>query len=184
MAWTAGSRIQAAALNNASPQLFQEVSLSSTTANVTINIPVGFSRVQVYWRARMSDANAAEQLYLRLNGDSGSNYLWEVCQSQNTTVAATTSGAATTFIQIGTVTAASATALYFASGEFTVDGIADTTNYKTANGTGTAYTSTTNMYTGTYGGQWNSAALVTSFTLSGSTGQFLAGSVITAYGMM
>lgn len=183
MTWAAGSRITAAGLNAASPELLQEVSITSTTAQVTINIPTGFPRVKVHWRARMSDAVAAEQLYLQFNADSANHYLWQVNQANNTTVAATTSAAAVAQIQIGTVTGNSATATYFGSGEFTIDGVSDTSNFKTAQGTGAAFASTTNMWSGTYGGQYLITGTISSFTLFGQSGSFLAGSLVTAYGL-
>lgn len=172
---------QYAYLQNNTPQLYSNTYISATTASVTLTVPSGYNNLEVVWRARCSDANAGEQLYLRLNGDSGSNYLWEVTQGNNATAAATTSGAATTFIQIGTVCAASATANYFSSGRFTVAGASDTANYKTACGTGAAFAATNNMWSGVYSGQWNSTAAVTSITLQGATGSFVAGSRFSLY---
>ena len=183
MPWYAGQRVTAAALNASSPELIQAVSIAVTTASVTISIPTGYNRIEVFWRARMSDAVAAEQLYLRMNGDTSAHYLWEVNQANNTTVAATTSGAAVAQIQIATVTGNSATALYFGAGSFTIDGASDAVNYKTMQGTSAAFGTTTNMWAGVYSGQWLSAAVVTSITLFGATGSFLAGSNVTAYGL-
>jgi hypothetical protein len=158
--------------------------LVSNVASVTFNIPSGLNGVMLTWRARSSSAVTAEMLLMQLNGDTGNDYLWEVDQANNATVAGTTSGAATNKIQIGTVTGNSATALYFSSGQTLIDGVSDTTNYKTAAGIGAAFSTTTNMWSGVYGGQWNSAAAVTSVTIFAQTGNLMTGSQFKAYGLM
>lgn len=158
--------------------------LVASQANIPLVIPAGFTRLKVYWRVRSSVAGAAEQLYLQVNGDTANDYLWEVNQANNATVAGTTSGATTNKIQIGTVTGGTATALYFGSGELTLDGASDTTNYKTIQGTGASFASTTNMWAGVYSGQWLSAAAVVSLTLSCASGQVMAGSSASVYGLM
>lgn len=163
-------------------QIAPTQTMSATTASVTFSGLPALDGFRVKWACRMSDATAAEQLYLQFNGDTGSNYLWEVNQANNTTVAATTSAGATTRIQIGTVCAASATADYFATGEFVIN-TGSTGIYTTVVGTGTAYTSTSNMYAGVYSGQWNSTATVTSFTLFGASGSLITGSQFSLYAL-
>jgi hypothetical protein len=180
-----GTTVHAADLNGNLPVLLASSVLVAPAANIPLAIPAGFNRIKVYWRVRASDGVPAEPLYLQVNGDTGNDYLWEVNQANNATVAGTTSGAATGHIQIGTIPAASATALYFGSGEFTLDGASDTTNYKTITGSGSAYASTTNMWAGVYGGQWLSAAAVTSLLLfPGNSSNFVVGSSASAYGLM
>lgn len=184
MAFTAGSRILASALNSETFQLIQTVPITTTTASVTVTIPTGFNRIKVFWRGRMSDAVVAEELLLRLNGDSANHYLWEVNQSNNTgAVSGGASGAAVALIQVGTITGNSATALYYGSGEFTIDGVSDTTNYKTVSGVGYGGVTTTNQYVGVYGGLYISASAVTSFTLYGNSGSWLTGGSISVYGV-
>lgn len=156
--------------------------LNATTASVTFSGLPAANGFLVKWSARCSDANVAEMLFLRFNGDSGSNYLWEVNQANNATVAGTSSGAAVAQIQIATTTANSATADYFATGSFVVDP-GGTGQYTKANGTASAFATTTNMWSGVYGGQWLSTATVTSITLQGATGSFLAGSQFSIYAL-
>jgi hypothetical protein len=156
--------------------------LGGTTASITFSGLPAVNGFMVKWAARMSDANAAEQLYLRFNGDTGSNYLWEVNQANNAAVAATTSGAAVTFIQIATVTANSATASYFGTGSFTVNP-GGTGMFTQASGYASSFATTTNMWSGVYGGQWNSTATVTSITMLGATGSFLVHSTFSIYAL-
>jgi hypothetical protein len=165
--------------------LLAATTLSTPSANAVLNVPSGtnYNNLKVFWRARSVTAVVAEQMFLQFNGDTGNNYLWEVDQANNATIAGSTSGAATSKIQIATVPAGNATANYFGSGEFTVGGANDATNFKTAAGVGTAYGATNNMWTGTYGGQWNSAAAVTSLTITANGGNLAAGCRFSLYGM-
>lgn len=159
------------------------VTLGTTTASVTFSgLSTAVNSFLVKWSARCSDANAAEQFKVQLNGASGSSYIWEVNQANNTTVAATTSAGASTFIQIGTVTAASATADYWASGMFTVDN-GSASQFPTVQGTAAAFATTTNMWCGVYSGLYAVATTVTSITMFGATGSFVAGSQFSIYGM-
>jgi hypothetical protein len=159
--------------------------LGSAAASITFSSIPAVPRLMVVWRVRCSDAVAAEPLWLRMNGDSAAHYLWEVSQANNATVAGTTSGALVSQIQAATVPAASATAGYFGSGQFIIDGANDSSNFPTAVGNGTAYASATSMWTGTYGGLYNQVGPVTSVTLlPGNTANFVAKSAFTLYGAM
>lgn len=184
MSFNAGQRVTALELNGNTYQQLATATLTGALSSMSLPVPAGtaFNFLKVSWRVRGDQASAAQQLYMRFNGDSGSNYLWEVLQGNNTTAAATTSGAATTFIQAGTMTCASATALYFSSGDAEVSGASDTTNYKVMCGKGSAFASTTNMWSGTFSGQWLSAAAITAVALVPQAGNFVAGSTMTMYG--
>lgn len=185
MTFTAGQRVLAADLNGNTIQLIDTQTLTAPAASIVLDVPANssYNFIKASWRLRGDSASAALQLYMRLNGDTGSNYLWEVNQANNTTVAGTTSAGTSTFMQAGTLVCASATALYFSSGVVDISGASDTTNYKVMNGSGSAFASTTNMWSGTFSGQWNSAAAVTSVTFLPQTGNFVAGSIVSLYGL-
>lgn len=184
MTFRAGQRVTAAELNSGVMQQIATTTLTGTQAAITLNIPAGtsYNFLKCSWRVRGDQAAAAQQLYLRLNGDTGSNYLWQNVQGNNSTASSNTSGATATFIHIGTMTCASATGLYFSSGDFEISGASDATNYKTAVGKDIAFASTTNMWAGTYGGQWISAAAVTAVSLVPQAGNFVAGSIMSLWG--
>src|SRR5215472_18261385 len=95
-----GTTVHGADLNGNLPVLLASSVLGAGAASIPLAIPAGFNRIKLYWRARGDNAATAIQLYLRINGDSANDYLWEVNQANNTAVAATTSGAATAQIQI------------------------------------------------------------------------------------
>lgn len=185
MTFNAGQRITAAELNTNTMQLITSTSLLGTTASVQLPITGAYNYLKVLWRARSSAAVAAQQMYLQINGDTGNNYGWQTNEANAANaVSGTHSTAGVNVIQIATITGASATSsLWFASGEFTVGGASDTTNYKTVSGVGAAFVTATNSYAGTYGGQWQSAAAVTSLTLSPATGSFVTGCVFSVYGL-
>lgn len=170
-------------LMNNTPQLLQTVSVGVTTSSVTLTVPAGYKRMAVNWRVRSTVSNLAEQLYLQFNGDTASHYMWENLQSNNATVSGASAGGLTTAIQVATVTGGTSSANFFASGSFIVDGIADATNYATVAGNGSAYSTATNAWVGTYGGMWGNSSLVTSMQLHCSSGSIAAGSTFSMYGL-
>jgi hypothetical protein len=159
--------------------------LGSNSASVTFSSIPAFNHISVIWKTRASDANPAEQIFLRFNGDVASHYLWELNQANNAgAVSGGTSGALVAQIQIGTIPAANATAGYFGSGQFTVAYFNDTTNFTTVQGTACAFATTTNMWSGTYSGLYNQAATITSLTLFAASGNLVSGSRFSLYGWM
>ena len=78
--------------------------------------------------------------------------------------------------------AATATAGYLGSGEFTIPNASGST-YKVATGHSTSANANNNGYSGTYGGLWQNTAAVTSVTLLPLAGQLVAGSSAYLYGM-
>jgi hypothetical protein len=164
------------------PQLLSSTTLTGTTASVSYTVVTAFPRILVFWGGSCSASAAAEQLYLQFNADSAAHYLWSVNQNNNATVSGTTGGSLVDQIQIGTITAGTATADYWSSGSFIVEGANQTTHFPTAVGTGTAYTSSTSNYVGVYGGQYVQATPITKVTLLPASGSFNAGSSFSFYG--
>lgn len=187
MTFTAGQRLTASALNSAISVLPQLVSTtyvtSGTAATMSATIPSTANHIEVIWTGRSDNASTATNLLLRVNGDSGSNYLWEQNEQNNTAATAATAGGATTSIHIGTMVAASGTtASYFATGTFTMGNVQSSLCFKAASGRAASHATTTQVYGGTYGGQWASTNAVTLITLLPAAGNFVAGSSMTVYG--
>lgn len=159
--------------------------LVAPAATVTLAVPAGANSVMVKWKARASDAVAAEQVLLRFNADStAGHYLWEKNESNNTGSVSGQQGGSTTqtSIQIGTMSGASATANYFGSGDFIVDGVNDATNFATVSGKGGCFATNANMWSGTYNGQFLVQAAITSMTFSTqNSSNFVAGSRFSIY---
>jgi hypothetical protein len=167
------------------PTRIATTTLGGTTASVTFSSIPAFNHISVTWKARSTTAVAAEQMYLRFNGDTASHYQWQTNEANaGNAVTGSHSTTLVAFIQIATITGASGTANYFASGEFRVPYWNDTTNFAVAQGTATAQITTTNQYAGTYGGLYNQAATLTSLTLFPAGGSFAAGCRFSLYGWM
>lgn len=163
------------------PQLLGSTILAGSLASITITIPSGFNHLHAVWTGRSDSATTAVSADLRLNGDSGSNYLWQTNETHNTSSTPAQSGAATSLMIIGAMPAASATANYFGEGSFTVGGVSGAT-FKVTSGHSSAYVTTTSSYVGVYSGQWLSTAVVTSVTLLPNAGNLVAGSSMSIYG--
>ncbi len=182
MTYPAGVPVTLAQMAAVTPQLLQSTYLTVASAGVTLTIPSGFNRVHVFWRTRGSAAATAMQLQLQMNNDSASNYLWERTEANNATTSAANSGGLSSFIQIATMGGASITANYMSSGEFTVDGVSDTSLYATALGISTMFNTTSDCWSGRFAGQHNVAGATTSLQLKPSSGNFVAGSSFSMYG--
>lgn len=173
-------------LQNNTPQKIGSTTLGSTTASITIAVPTAslFSALRGEWGARGDAAASAISVGVRFNGDTGSNYLWQQNQTNNAASTAANSGGLASLIQVGAAPAATATASFFGAGSFTVPNPGGAL-FKVATGMSQALTSTSNSFTGTYGGQWDSTAAITSVTLlpAAGGGNLVTGSVFTLYGI-
>lgn len=152
---------------------------------ITLTVPPGssYSALRVIWRARGDTSGAAIDFVMQLNGDTASHYLWQINQANGATASPANSGALVAFIQIGTIPAATAGASFFGTGETVVASPASTTAYKACSGHSNAVTSTTMGFAGTYGGLWESMAAISTITVKAKSGNLVAGSTATLYGI-
>lgn len=155
--------------------------LNITTASVTFSSIPAFNRIVVYWRARTS-ASGLTDLLVRIDGNTGSNYLWSKGGGINGAASAAHAGALTTSMKAGILDAT--TASYFSSGTFTIDGWVNSTGFTTLSGTGALFSTTTVDAAEAYSGQFNVVGPHTSITLLPGTNSFAAGSQFSLYGMM
>ncbi len=182
MPFTAGQRAQAATFNANMPQLIGSTILTGPAAAITIGIPTGFNHLQAVWSARSDAAAGAVSINLRLNGDSGNNYVWQNSQANNTSAGGADGGGATSLLQVGSAPGASGTtANYFGTGNFSAANIASAV-FKPVSGTSIAATTATNTYSGSYGGMWLSTAVITAVTLLANSGNLIAASSLSIYG--
>jgi len=170
---------------NAVPTQIATQTLISAAASVTFSSIPAFNHISVTWKTRATDNNAAEQLYLRFNGDTASHYLWENNQANNAgAVSGATSAGLVGQIQIATIPANSATSGFFGAGQFTVPYFNDSTNFAAVSGTASAFATVTNMWSGTYSGMYNQAVTLTSLTVFAATSNLAIGSRFSLYGWM
>lgn len=187
MAFFAGQKLRAADLNTSVPIRIGSQILTGSQGSITVPVPasttVGLNALQVMWQARSDTAAAAINFLLRFNGDTANHYLWQRAEANNATQTDSNSGGLVGFIQIGTIPAASATANFFGTGFSILSNPASAVAYKSVSGHATACITATNMYTGSYGGLWQSTAAVTSVTVLALTGNLVAGSGLSVYGL-
>lgn len=185
MPFTAGQRLLASQLNSNMPQLLGSTILTGSQASISLSTAGGGTNaLTVTWQARSDNASPATFMMLQFNGDTGNDYLWQIMQANVASTSGTAnSGALTSAIEIGTMTAAQATANFFSAGEFVITNPLSTTAYKSCSGHATSIVTATNSYTGTYGGLWQSTAAITSITLKPQAGNFVAGTMVTIYGI-
>jgi hypothetical protein len=157
--------------------------LSGTAASVVFTMPTGvsFNFVKIFWRARGDAASGVEEFRLRMNGDTGANYLGEKMESNNASQSSTGPTSATS-LQMGTMTAGSATANYFSAGEITVSGLSDATRFPQAVGISGASNTNADTWNGRFTGQHLASGATTSLTVFPNSGNFTAGSVFTCLG--
>jgi hypothetical protein len=153
--------------------------LLAPAATVTYTVVTPTNRIWCMWRATTSASATTENFQVQVNGVATSSYIWQDIQGVNSTSSAGSSGAATTSVAMGNVTGATATANYYSSGNFIVDGCNQTSKFITVQGTSAMFISTTSSIAGTYTGQYNAVGPVTSLVLSAAVGNFTTGSEFT-----
>lgn len=160
--------------------------LGGTAASVTFSsIPGTYKALMLHVVSRTNTAGTtAEELLLRFNADTGSNY-----DLQRISGGAATSTSEERFAQssifVGWSTSGGATASKFSAAEILVPSYASTSFHKPVRSTVAAIwgTSTATMRASTNAGVWRSTAAITSITLLPSSGSFAANSVFSLYGM-
>ena len=178
MSFTAGQRIKASYLNAQVTMLQQNV-LTATTASVTFSSIPTYPRLVLFWRARLSAAGP-QDINLQIDGNNGSQYLYNYIDAVNGATDAHHSGGLVTSIIVGT--ADGNTANYFASGDLSLDGWANATGYLTMAGTWANFSTTTTDIVGAIGGLYQGVGPHSSFTLTPASGSFAAGSQFSLYG--
>lgn len=169
-------------LANNIPQLLYETTLG-TTGPATYTVVIPYNRILCTWYARSSVTGSAFNVDLQMNGDSAAHYLWQITQGNGATATSQGSGGLASFIEIGVVPGTSATANYWGSGQFIVDGANQANTFPTAQGTSCAFASSTSGYMGMYGGQYVELGVITSLALTSTGGSFIAGSQFSFYGL-
>lgn len=160
------------------PQLLASLVLTGTAASMPLTVPGGvFSNLRVVWTGRSTNAGTADYMCLQLNNDTtNTHYTWQFNQSNVTTDSSAGSAGTTDRIRIGTLNAAGGTSGYLGSGAFEIPNANGGSNFKAPSGYSNSANSSTNAYSGTYGGMWLQNSAVTSITLFANSGSLSAGS--------
>lgn len=161
--------------------------LASTAATITfVNpLPTGFRHLLIDWYARGDTAAVVAEVRLHFNNDGAANYDYEQARA-NASAWSVAEVIPATFISLGRIPAANATANYFGSGD------AKIRHYNGAVGNKQVVSTyqvawdnlTGDQETGIWSGKWRTTATaVTRIDLFPSAGNFLTGSLFTLWGI-
>lgn len=185
VAFAAGQRIKASYLNQG-VQLIQSQVLAATTASVSFSaIPTTYNHLELRWHGRTTSGNTSDNLIMRINGDSGPNYDWELLAGLNTTASATPSLGDSKLL-LGTLVGGTGTAGFFSNGTVDIQGWSQSGASHVVTVSGKWYACWSNSaatsQTGAMGGLYTPSSAATSLTLTPAAGSFAAGSVFSLYG--
>ena len=179
--WAAG----AGGGGGAAVQIARQV-LNSATAPVTFSsIPGTYNHLQIVAYGRTSyTGDVYSRIRLQMNGDTGSNYGSELVY-WNANAGMGGRGTYTTYLEVGFMTSANGPSNHAGTLTLYLPEYGGTTFYKEVHGTGSAAlgSTATDQYATLHGGRWRSASAITSLALMPESGNFVAGSTFTLYGL-
>jgi hypothetical protein len=164
-----------------SVSLIQSQVLGADAANIDFTGIAGtFTDLMFSIKIRGAVVAAGTQMSLTLNGDGGANYTYvRVDQSASATTPGGTTGTSVLFTD--NVPAASTTAGHFWIGEMWLPGYSSTVWRKQGLLYGSALVAALLTNTGSF--QWANTAAITRVTFTPASGNWLAGSAISLYGI-
>lgn len=159
-----------------------ETILGSASSSVTFSgISGSYRNLYVTIMARSSASPTT--VNVQFNGDTGSNYSFQGMFSQNTSTPGSYSAASGTSFGMNSIPGSAAPAGQAGSIVFYVLNYAGTTFWKNVIANGYRSDGSSVFQIDTAGGSWHNTAALTSITLTSGSGNFIAGSVFTLYGI-
>lgn len=162
--------------------LIERQALAVDTASFDFqSIPDSYESLRLIYHGRGAAATNGNLFVMRFNNDSGANYDYETNNSIN---GGHTGANFTGQTSIGfmAIPKGSSTADRPGSGDILIPGYARTVFHKVTRATGTDYITSVLRVTGG-AGVWKSTAAITRITIAPDTGNWLAGSVASLYGI-
>lgn len=145
----------------------------------TVNVPTWANIVRITWSARSGSAGVGgDFLTLRINNDSSSNYVWGTNTASGATggtSAVTNSAGTDTSVRIGVIPDTAQTANWFGAGQVTISNCQAST-FKPVTSYFNGPITTTNIWSGTGGGLYDSVAAVGSVSIQTLFGTSVASS--------
>jgi len=178
------TRVSSSSLAFAAPAFVKIEEQTPTGTAVTFSSLGSFTHLEIYVSARGDQAALSTNIVLTFNGDTGSNYDFQVLTGNGSTASATESLAQTS-IAVGSAAAASATAgkvgvftvkIYDYRGTTFNKELVSNENLTRGTGTGT-------LFSRQFAGTWRSTAAITSVTLTLASGNYVSGSKFSLYGL-
>ena len=127
----------------------------------------GYTDLVLRASVRSSNATTQDDMYLRFNGDTGSNYSDKAIYSNNGTSAASLSHSSIGFLFTGSIDGTTSTASIFTSTDFYIPNYTSA-NYKSVSQDIANENNATAGWLGMFAGLWASSSAITSITLSNS----------------
>lgn len=145
----------------------------------------GYNHLKIVLLARGDTAATSVAVQLRLNNDSAANYASQVMRGVAAGVTAGETNSATS-MQIATVSAATATASHPGTYDITIAHYGGTTFFKHVHSHGgwSQALTTSTRASETNEGVWASTSAITRITLFPASGNFIAGSRLSIYGIL
>jgi hypothetical protein len=175
----------AGALGAGQTQLYDNVASGAIASWDVSSISQAYKHLEIVVSGRTDRAATNQQVGIRFNNDTGANYDWQNVRAAAAGTAATESIADTSIV-ITNMTGTTATASFVGSSLVEIPDYTSSAFYKTVNALSIFQvgTSTGNITELVYGGTWRNTAAVTRVTVFPYTsGNFIAGSRLTIYGM-
>jgi hypothetical protein len=168
--------------------ILETIQLTQNASSIVFdNIPsTGYTDLKVVYSLRMTLAGGPFQfddLALRINGDTGSNYTRLNLRTRDGFGISTSRTTSATWIDLFSANANDATVNAFSAGEFYIPNYG-TSRLKTITNDGISTTNGAQVQTGFASGLWNNNAAVTSLTMfSLNSTSFMLGSTASLYGI-
>lgn len=167
-------------------ELISTTTLGSATTTVTLNsIPATYKHLRLVISGRSSTANTSmSNIYVRLNGDSTSSYWWHASEVYGGSYSNQASATVATAAQIGYTQNNNHTSGYFSGTEIEITDYTSTNKYKTGrfqSRVDSVDTAVGYMDFGSF--VFMNSAAVSSLSFYLSTGDWIAGSRFSIYGI-
>jgi hypothetical protein len=168
-------------------ELIESVILGSSQSSVTFSslgtYASAYKHLQIRLTTRTSGGTTNEDTFLRVNGDTGSNYTWHQIYGDNGGSIEALAYPNSTSMNPMVTAAASNTSTIFSQGIIDLLDAYSTTKNKTMRSIAGHNGSTGASYMLFRSGVWRNTSSITSLTLAPSAGNFVTGSRFSLYGI-
>lgn len=181
--WLTGDVVTAAEFKKGFGCIY-DTTLGTSAASIDVTgIVSGYAHLLIEVYARDDNAGAGmDNLLIRFNGDTGSNYDYQRVTGANTTVSADAAAAGTSGV-IGIIVAGGSTANRFGHSNILIPNYANAANDKIASsfGGGVSGTAASSFQAFNAMVNWRSTAAINRVTLLSSTGNLVTGTRVSIY---
>jgi len=172
------------------PSSFESIATAtvsnSTTSSITFSsIPSTYQHLQIRYFVRGDRGNAQDWSLMRINGDTGNNYVYHSLYANSASVYGANSGGVQSSIELPRGAGDTAAANNFGAGIVDIHDYANTSKNKTVRIYGGTLNSNTSQYINLQSGLWLSTSAISSISIleGGGGTYFISGSTFALYGI-